>query len=103
MKATRSNTETCGGALRYSISAVLIVMLLGLLPAACSDPEGRAVSQGEPRSATQGSDATEEQPRGGDMSEPDGEAGQGENRRPMFESSRCDSPGAAATGRSPRS
>jgi len=87
MKTNETSTETCGGALRYSISAVLIVALLGLLPAACSDPEGRAVSQGEPRTATHGSDATEEQPRADDMSEPDGEGGhpeehQTENRPP---------------------
>ena len=80
-------TECCGEPLRYSVSAVLIVLLLGLLPAACSDPEGAAVSQGEPRTATHGSDATEEQPRGDDMSEPDGEGGhaeegQTENRPP---------------------
>lgn len=80
-------SKGCGGPLRYSVSAVLIVLLLGLLPAACSGPEGQAVSQGEPRSSTYGSDATEEQPRGGDMSEPDGEGGhaeegQTENRRP---------------------
>lgn len=42
-------TQCCGGPLRYGISAVLIVLLLGLLPAACSHPEGNAVSQGEPR------------------------------------------------------
>jgi hypothetical protein len=87
MKPSATPTTTCGGALRYSISAVLIVLLLGLLPAACSDPEGQAVSQGERRSATHGSDATEEQPRGDDMSEPDGEGGhpeeqQTENQRP---------------------
>jgi hypothetical protein len=87
MKSHGIHTQTCGGALRYSISAVLIVLLLGLLPAACSDPEGQAVSQGEPRSATHGSDATEEPPRGDDMSEPDGEGGhpeeqQTENQRP---------------------
>lgn len=81
MKANGTNSETCGGALRYSISAVLIVMLLGLLPAACSDPEGAAVSQGEPRTATHGSDATEEQPRGDDMSEPDGEGGHPEEQQ----------------------
>jgi hypothetical protein len=52
MKSNGTHTETCGGALRYSISAVLIVLLLGLLPAACSHSEGRAVSQGEPQSAT---------------------------------------------------
>jgi hypothetical protein len=46
------STECCGEPLRYSISAVLIVLLLGLLPAACSGPEGKSVSQGEPRSAT---------------------------------------------------
>lgn len=77
--ATRP-AECCGGTLRYSVSAVLIVLLLGLLPAACSDPEGQAVSQGTPRSATQGSDATEEQPRGDDMSEPDGENGSPEEQ-----------------------
>jgi hypothetical protein len=87
MKSSTTRTETCGGGLRYSISALLLVLLLGLLPAACSDPEGKAVSQGEPRSSTYGSDATEEQPKGGDMSEPDGEGGhaqegQGENRPP---------------------
>jgi hypothetical protein len=90
------NSNTCCGAVRYSISAVLIVLLLGLLPAACSDPEGKAVSQGTPRAATEGSDMTEEQPKGGDMSEPNGEngdvqdqqseggsqSGQGENRPP---------------------
>lgn len=81
MKPNGTRTETCGGALRYSISAVLIVLLLGLLPAACSDPEGRAISQGEPRSATHGSDATEEQPRGDDMSEPDGEGGHPEEEQ----------------------
>lgn len=72
--ATRP-AECCGGTLRYSVSAVLIVLLLGLLPAACSDPEGQAVSQGTPRSATHGSDATEEQPQGDEVSEPDGEGG----------------------------
>jgi hypothetical protein len=93
-----NNSNTCCGAVRYSVSAVLIVLLLGLLPAACSDPEGKAVSQGTPRAATEGSDMTEEQPKGGDMSEPNGEdgdvqdqqsekdhqsdAGQGENRPP---------------------
>lgn len=78
-------TGGCGEPLRYSVSAVLIVLLLGLLPAACSDPEGNAVSQGTPRTATQGSDATEEQPQGNDMSEPDGEGGhseEGQNERP---------------------
>ena len=89
MKPNAKHTETCGGALRYSISAVLIMLLLGLMPAACSDPEGKAVSQGERRSATHGSDATEEQPRGDDMSEPDGEhgsaqEGQTENRPPNY-------------------
>lgn len=87
MKPRGMRTETCGEPLRYSISAVLIVLLLGLLPAACSDPEGGAVSQGTPRTATHGSDATEEQPQGDDMSEPDGEGGhpeedQTENRPP---------------------
>lgn len=79
--------ECCGGALRYSISTVLIILLLGLLPAACSDPEGQAVSQGEPRSATHGADATEEQPQGDEFAEPDGEKGsardaQTENNKP---------------------
>lgn len=77
--ATKS-TECCGSPLRYSISTVLIILLLGLLPAACSDPEGQAVSQGTPRSATHGSDATEEQPQGDDMSEPDGENGSPEEQ-----------------------
>ena len=81
MKPTGTNSETCCGPLRYSISAVLIVLLLGLLPAACSDPEGKAVSQGEPRSATYGSDATEEQPKGGDMSEPNGENGDAQDQQ----------------------
>lgn len=81
MKPNATRIESCGGALRYSISAVLIVLLLGLLPAACSDPEGQAVSQGEARSSTYGSDATEEQPRGDDMSEPDGEGGHAEEGR----------------------
>lgn len=81
MRSHEVQTETCGGALRYSISTVLIVLLLGLLPAACSDPEGQAVSQGTPRSATHGSDATEEQPKGDDMSEPDGEGGHPEERQ----------------------
>ena len=85
--AARQN-ECCGGALRYSVSTVLIILLLGLLPAACSDPEGRAVSQGTPRSATHGSDATEEQPQGDEFAEPDGEKGsardaQTENRPPQ--------------------
>lgn len=79
--ATTSTPHCCGGPLRYSISTVLIVLLLGLLPAACSDPEGSAVSQGEPRSAARGSDATEEQPRGDDMSEPDGENGSAQERQ----------------------
>jgi hypothetical protein len=74
-------TQCCGRPLRYSISGVLIVLLIGLLPAACSDPEGNAVSQGTPRSATHGSDATEEQPKGGDMSEPDGENGSAQERQ----------------------
>lgn len=87
MQSNGTQTQPCGGPVRYSISAVLIVLLLGLMPAACSDPEGNAVSQGEHRSATHGSDATEEQPRGDDMSEPDGEDGhpeekQTENRPP---------------------
>lgn len=61
MKPNGKHAETCGGPLRYSISALLIVLLLGLLPAACSNPEGQAVSQGEPR--------------GDDTSRPDGEGG----------------------------
>jgi hypothetical protein len=80
-RGVKTCTEGCGEPLRYSISAVLIVLLLGLLPAACSDPEGHAVSQGTPRSATHGSDATEEQPKGDDMSEPDGEGGHPEERQ----------------------
>jgi hypothetical protein len=73
LRNQNGNCEECGGARRYTVSAVLLVLLLGLLPAACSDPEGAAVSQGTPRSSTEGSDPTEEQPRGDDMSEPDGE------------------------------
>lgn len=72
--ATRP-AECCGGPLRYGVSTILVVLLLGLLPAACSDPEGQAVSQGTQRTATYGSDATEEQPRGDEVSEPDGEGG----------------------------
>lgn len=78
--ATKS-TECCGRPLRYSISTVLIVLLLGLLPAACSDPEGQAVSQGEQRSATHGADATEEQPQGDEFAEPDGERGSARDDR----------------------
>lgn len=40
MKSNGRQTETCGGALRYSISTVLIVLLLGLMPAACSKTDG---------------------------------------------------------------
>ncbi len=47
MKPNETQTKLCGGPLRYGISGVLIVLLLGLMPAACSDPEGKAVSQGK--------------------------------------------------------
>lgn len=81
MKSNETQIEACGRPLRYSVSAVLILLLLGLMPAACSDPDGKGVSQGTPRSSTYGSDATEEQPRGGDMSEPDGEGGHPEEQQ----------------------
>lgn len=51
MKPSATPTETCGGALRYSISAVLIVLLLGLLPAACGHPEEQQTENQRPPDA----------------------------------------------------